>query len=187
MKFKLFSATAFLVLAVPLVSSALTLADLEQQLRFVASQIKTLQAQSQVGAVAAAAAGALTSSPECPVLTQELVNGSSGEEVIALQNFLVRKGEIPSATFIEMPKGSFGHLTQVALESWQTQHNLLATGKTDPVTSQKIAQACISNELQTPEISLAVNKESVQVGEEVILTWQTRNATKCTMLLTPEG
>ena len=187
MKTKILFAISVSIFVSPLFTSALTLTDLELQLRFISSQLKNVQSQS---GAAASAVGSFANKPDCPVLIHTLVNGNTdattGGEVSMLQNFLVLKGEIPVNTFSEVPKGIFGHLTQIALESWQTQHNLLATGETDAVTRTSIV-TCSGADIPKPVIAFRSNKEHISAGEEVIRTWTAQHATRCSMQETPDS
>ena len=60
----------------------------------------------------------------CPVLTRTLSRGSSGADVPALQNYLIRQSLLASGN----NTGFFGSLTEAAVQRWQAQHSIVSTG-----------------------------------------------------------
>jgi PKD repeat protein len=104
------------LLAVPFVSSATTLSDLQAQLQSLLSQIQALQSQSSTSISG-------TATPSCPSLSRSLSIGVSGGDVTALQQFLSTQGD-----FSVTPTGYFGTLTKAAVGRWQAQNDIAASG-----------------------------------------------------------
>ena len=73
--------------------------------------------------------------------------GASGDDVVALQTFLVRNGflVIPEGT----PKGHFGGLTRMAVEKYQTSVGISAVGYFGPLTIAKLSLD-LNNQLGSP-------------------------------------
>lgn len=61
---------------------------------------------------------------ECPAITRLLTIGSQGEEVTALQAYLIATGFLS----IEAPTGYFGSVTQAAVQAWQSARGIVTTG-----------------------------------------------------------
>ncbi|MEK7133974.1 MAG: peptidoglycan-binding domain-containing protein [Patescibacteria group bacterium] len=83
-------------------------------------------------------------STSCPVLTRMLTVGSEGEDVRALQRFLVNEGELLSGN----ASGYFGTLTEQGVKSWQwskgivTSQNDAGFGIVGPKTRAAITAVC---------------------------------------------
>jgi len=98
------------------------------------------------GAIATAAtvapslATAAASTTGCPALSRTLSLGSKGNDVTALQQYLIRIGVLNSA-----PSGYFGKLTQKAVMQWQSASNISATGSVGPKTRAALAQRCAAH------------------------------------------
>ncbi len=88
--------------------------------------IKNLLAASLLGLLVFSTANAYT-------FTTNLSVGSAGDEVIALQDFLISKGHLVWPAGAD--KGFFGAVTQTALKAWQVSNNILpADGYFGPVS-----------------------------------------------------
>lgn len=100
---------------------AATAAELEAQVQALLAQIAALQGGS--------------SSSSSTTFTMDLTLGSSGAEVTALQNWLIKSGyAIPAGA-----TGYFGAQTQAALAKWQAANGVSpASGYFGPVTRAKV-------------------------------------------------
>ena len=98
------------------------------------SQIETLMKQIQ--ALQAIRAGQATTATTLSEFTTDLGVGSSGSQVVALQQFLVSKG------FLVMPAGVaygyYGNLTAVSVKKFQTSQGISSTGFIGPMTRIKL-------------------------------------------------
>lgn len=82
----------------------------------------------------------------CPNLTRNLSSGSRGQDVVALQNFLIEKGNLA----VGNNTGCFGRLTEAAVRMWQSQNGIVSTGTptttgfgaVEPRTRAAIAISC---------------------------------------------
>lgn len=108
-------------------AQAATIEELQAMIRALTAQITALSQQG----------GTFDVDTTNTTLTQNLTVGSRGEQVVALQNFLMEKGflNIPSG----LAKGYFGQLTKSAVIRYQTATGLSEKdGYVGPVTRQKI-------------------------------------------------
>ncbi len=80
----------------------------------------------------------------CPLIQRRLARGSSGSDVIALQNYFVSIGVLGSSRVT----GYFGPLTEGALQEWQESRGIIARGSpsttgwgaTGPLTRSALAR-----------------------------------------------
>ncbi|MBX4195715.1 peptidoglycan-binding protein [Candidatus Parcubacteria bacterium] len=104
---------------------AVTIAELQAQIALLMQQLQSLQ-----GGSAASAA-----------ITSDLTVGSSGSQVVALQNVLISGG------YLQMPagvaQGYFGSLTKAAVQRWQAAVGLPATGFVGPLSRAKLAGSVV--------------------------------------------
>lgn len=101
----------------PLLASAATAAELQQQTRDLQNKVNQLQSQA-----------AAVSTSACPLFGTTLKRGSSGDAVTRLQKFLARdQGVYPEATV----SGTYGPLTEVAVKRWQVKFNIVSSGTPD--------------------------------------------------------
>lgn len=63
-------------------------------------------------------------SSSCPRITQTLVRGSSGTQVIALQQYFIRLGYLDE----DSASGYFGPLTEAAVQRFQRERNIVSSG-----------------------------------------------------------
>jgi Putative peptidoglycan binding domain len=105
-------------------AKAATQAELEAQVTALLAQIKSLQTGSTSTAMSSGVS-----------FNTNLMVGSKGSEVTALQNFLIKAGmTIPAGA-----TGSFGGQTKAALASWQAAHGVTpASGYFGPITRAKV-------------------------------------------------
>jgi hypothetical protein len=106
-------ATLVVMVGAPLVNaSAQTTSSLQAQIAALLAQIQTLQ--SQLNASGSTSTGATYN------FTSDLTVGSTGSQVMALQQFLIAKGDLVLAT----PTTYFGALTQAALAKFQAANGI---------------------------------------------------------------
>lgn len=104
-------------------------------------------------------------------LEKELIVGSKGEEVKAVQQFLKDGGFLFGKV-----DGSYGPITKRALIKYQIQNNLKTTGKVDQITIEKIkAEFSKLKLVQAPIISRVDGPQETQ--EQILLinatgTWK---------------
>lgn len=106
------------VLFVPVLASAVTIDELRAQLESLLAQTVMLQ-QAQVSA-----ALATTTNVSCPTLSRSLGRGTSGTDVMSLQNFLIAQQLLSS----DSATGYFGPLTEVAVQKFQAQSSVVTSG-----------------------------------------------------------
>lgn len=116
-------AIACLIIAMPIVASALTVEELQAQLNAVLAQLAGLQAtQTNTQPYAQPSAGAMTGGV-CPALVRNLSRGMSGADVTELQQFLKGRGHLT----VE-PTGYFGALTESGLQAFQKSAGIVTSG-----------------------------------------------------------
>ena len=112
-----------LVWAAPMMTSAVTIDELQAQINALLQQIAALQAQLQIGGTASAC------------FTKTLKFGMSDSEVTALQTAL--KGD--ATVYPEgLVTGYFGSLTQKAVKAFQTKYGIDPVGQVGPITRAKL-------------------------------------------------
>ena len=118
-------------------AKAATAEELQAQIAALMAQITALSG----GTTAAPAAGA------CVAITAPLTMGSTGANVTALQNALIKAGQsIPAGA-----TGLFGAQTRAALAAYQTANGIApAVGYYGPVTAAKMAAMCTPTTPTTP-------------------------------------
>ena len=86
------------------------------------------------------------SASACPNLYRNLSFGSRGQDVIALQTFLIAEGDLAAGN----NTGYFGRMTEAAVKSWQAKNGVVSSGTAattgygavGPRTRAKIASVC---------------------------------------------
>ena len=123
MKSRYASAAVVVALLLPFTASALSVEEIQQQIRSLLAQLATLQEQIR----------ALQSTPatvpdvargSCPALFRALSLGTSGSDVLSLQKFLVAQNLLSA----EAATGSFEALTQGAVQGLQTKYGVVLSG-----------------------------------------------------------
>ncbi len=108
--------------------------DIQAKIAFLMAQLATLQGNSAPVAVAGFYATANPTSAR--PFSSNLGVGSSGSEVISLQQMLVSQG------YLKMPAGTaygyFGPMTRAAVARWQASRGLTATGFFGPLSRAKV-------------------------------------------------
>jgi PKD repeat protein len=122
----IFAGLGIALLATPLITSALTVSDLQSQLQSLLSQIASFQVQgSSSASVGVNSGSALTGTvvSSCPNFVRSLSIGSTGSDVMELQQLLSSQGYLNvSAT------GYFGALTKAAVGKWQASNGVAVSG-----------------------------------------------------------
>ena len=127
----------------------------------------------------------------CRAITRTLKPGSSGDEVKDLQAFLQRTGDLKEANTTNF----FGPITERALKAWQSRTGIVSEGDADstgfgaagPKTREALLAHCrgiVGGDTATttsanvaPTCVLKSTKAVIAAGEEVVLYWESRNAT----------
>ena len=122
--------------------------QLRAQAQALLARVQQLQAQLGAGGSAPVVkAGAGSDSSSCPLIGRSLKKGSSGGDVIRLQQFLARDSEIyPEG----LATGYYGALTEAAVRRWQVKYNIVSSGSPEstgygvvgPRTASAIAILC---------------------------------------------
>jgi hypothetical protein len=119
----------------PVVSSAITIEELTDQIAVLLAQVAELQ-QKVVEASANEQAQTTTSSTatptasvasSCPAIVRTLSRGKRGDDVLQLQNFLIAQKFLAS----DSATGFYGPVTESAVKQWQSGHSVVSSGSPD--------------------------------------------------------
>jgi hypothetical protein len=80
--------------------------------------------QTLIAGVGSTTLGIPQGNVECPAITRLLTIGSQGEDVTALQAYLIATGFLS----IEAPTGYFGTVTQASVQAWQSARGIVTEG-----------------------------------------------------------
>lgn len=144
---------AVLIIGLPVISSAATVAELQAQAQALLEQIAALQAQlgaqtgGSVTSTSSSAPTTVTSNAYCPQIGRVLQLGSTGDDVSRLQQFLAQDRSIYPEAIVS---GYYGSLTEAAVKRWQTKYNIVSSGTaattgfgvTGPRTAAAISLQC---------------------------------------------
>jgi peptidoglycan hydrolase-like protein with peptidoglycan-binding domain len=129
----------FLLAIFPVATYAATVEELRAQIEDLLRRVSALQ--SSTGTQTAVSGG------QCPLISRNLKNGMSGEDVTRLQQFLARDTVIyPEGTI----SGYYGALTEAAVKRFQCKHQIVCDGTpestgygvTGPRTAALLALQC---------------------------------------------
>lgn len=95
--------------------------------------------------------------------TTDLTIGSTGADVVALQQMLIDAGLL----MIPAPTGYFGAMTKAALAKWQAAHGVPATGYFGPLTRAAVAAAGTPAPAMSAEARAALIKELLEKVKEL--------------------
>ncbi len=130
-------------LAAPFAASALSIDDLQNQIKELLAKVAALQAQVRMETSASSSAmtppvwSEAKSNRICTIMSRNLTRGQSGDDVRGLQEFLSAEGFLnASAT------GFFGPATAQAVAKWQTKNNISAIGSFGPMSRERIKIWC---------------------------------------------
>lgn len=87
---------------------------------------------------ASTTANATVAHVSCPIITRSLVVGSKGDDVKALQSYLIAGSYLAAGSI----SGTYGPMTSQAVKKWQQDHNVSVTGTVGPQTRVAIAKSC---------------------------------------------
>ncbi len=147
-------------------ASALTVDELQSQIKELLSKVSTLQEQLKV-ALQSQGQGSgqsdiqVTAVPRiCKIMPQyALALGTRGDEVRGLQEFLKSEGFLNADA-----TGFFGSLTRDALSRWQVSQGIPGVGIAGPMTREKLFARCGRTDL------LTVNPTSGKAPLQVTVT-----------------
>lgn len=135
------------IFAFPAIAPAITIEELQAQVKDLVSMIARLQTQ-----IAQLADTPKPSTPPmglkhriCAALDRDLAQGIRGEDVQALQEFLAELGFFPGS-----PTGYFGPLTAQAVAKWQTGEGVAAIGKFGPISRERLLKWCGKDGIEIP-------------------------------------
>lgn len=136
----------FIASMLPYVGYAVTADELRAQIERLMVQMAQLQQSLGTSIPSSTTAPTASGSAACPALVRTLARGSRGDDVLSLQQFLMRLGFITPNEV----SGYYGALTERGVQSFQTQYNVVNVG--DPAstgygvvgmrTREAIAQQC---------------------------------------------
>ncbi|PIR84234.1 hypothetical protein COU18_00585 [Candidatus Kaiserbacteria bacterium CG10_big_fil_rev_8_21_14_0_10_51_14] len=124
-------------------ASALSVSEIQTQIQQLLSRIADLRAQSnvQIQSPAWSTGTTVSSSPSkhriCAVLYRNLSQGTRGDDVMSLQEFLQTEGYLSANA-----TGYFGPLTAQAVVKWQASQGVSAVGAFGPVSRERIRIWC---------------------------------------------
>ena len=129
-------------LAAPFAASALSVDELQQQIKNLLAKVSSLQLQMKQQQSASSTAIAMPAPAPtqriCAVINRNLSRGSTGNDVQALQDFLYDEGFMTDAK----ATGYFGSATARALAKWQTKNSIAARGLFGPMSRERIRVWC---------------------------------------------
>jgi peptidoglycan hydrolase-like protein with peptidoglycan-binding domain len=127
-------------LAAPFAASALSIDELQQQIKDLLSKVASLQTQVRLQSTSSSSVTMPQASANariCTLINRNLSRGYSGDDVRGLQEFLTTQGFLnASAT------GYFGPATASALAKWQSQNGVSAIGSFGPLSRERIKKWC---------------------------------------------
>ena len=134
---------ASVLVVAPLAASALTTTDVQSQITSLVEQIKTLQAKLadllklQSTPPADPVAYPVQSHRICALLNRNLSQGTTGDDVSGLQEFLSEQGYLTANA-----TGYFGPMTARAVAKWQSSQGVSAVGSVGPMSRERIKIWC---------------------------------------------
>jgi hypothetical protein len=138
LKSKLFAgavAVTMILSVAPFVASAQTSAELTAQINALLAQIASLQAQI-AGGTSQVPLGSAAQGPS-QLFNTDLTVGSTGSDVMALQQWLVSKGDLQMPAGVAY--GYFGSITKAALAKYQASAGITpAVGYCGPITRARL-------------------------------------------------
>lgn len=124
-------------------ASALTVSEIQTQIQQLLSKIAELQGQAnvQVQSNTVSTDTSVSSSPSkhrvCAVLSRNLSQGTRGDDVTSLQEFLQSQGYLSAQA-----TGYFGPMTAQAVAKWQASQGVSAVGSFGPLSRERIKIWC---------------------------------------------
>ncbi len=132
-------------LAVPFAASALTVGDIQQQIKELLAKVSSLQMQlkQQTADTSTTSTSAWSEGKShriCAIINRNLTRGQSGDDVRSLQEFLTGEGFLNATA-----TGFFGPATASAVAKWQSTNNISAVGSFGPMSRERIKVWCGNN------------------------------------------
>ena len=130
---RLLTAAVITLCLVPGFTSALTIQDLTDKIAALLAQVAELQQQvvqataQEQSQTAPSVSDASPTSSTCPTIVRPLSQGSRGDDVLQLQQFLVSH----EALSPDGKTGFFGPLTEAAVQKWQSAHGVVSSGSAE--------------------------------------------------------
>src|SRR3989344_645786 len=124
-------------------ASALTVDELQTQIKELLAKIADLRLQlnTAVKVEAPPIDQTVMSTPNkhriCSILNRNLSQGTQGDDVIGLQEFLSAEGYLSANA-----TGYFGPMTAQAVAKWQTQEGVAAVGSFGPMSRERVKVWC---------------------------------------------
>src|SRR3990167_5624989 len=125
-------------------ASALTVDEIQAQIRDLLAKVANLQTQIGVGAAAQiipAQSTTVASLPAkhriCSILARNLSRGAQGDDVRGLHEFLNAEGYLSASA-----TGYFGPLTAQAVARWQASEGVSAVGAFGPMSRERMRMWC---------------------------------------------
>ncbi|MFM2374851.1 MAG: hypothetical protein RLZZ234_846 [Candidatus Parcubacteria bacterium] len=120
------------------VHAAPSITELFASLKVLTAELETLKYKGELSQ--------LQHSNTCPSFTRNVARGSEGDDVYALQSFLVREKLLST----DSVTGYFGSQTEKAVQIWQKKHKVVPHGTPEstgygavgPRTQEKLARVC---------------------------------------------
>ncbi|MBI5644600.1 peptidoglycan-binding protein [Candidatus Kaiserbacteria bacterium] len=132
------------VIAAPFAASALSIEELQAQIKELLGKVATLQIQLKEALNASTTSSPIMVKPDpvfnhrvCGLLNRNLVSGIQGDDVRGLQEFLHDEGFLSTEA-----SGYFGAMTKAALANWQTSQGVSAIGSFGPISRERIKHWC---------------------------------------------
>lgn len=143
---KLLSTVSLITLLMPAAASAVTAEELTAQIQALLAQVQALQQQTG-GSTTIQSQAPVATGGQCPLISRNLKNGMSGDDVTRLQQFLARD---PSVYPEAMITGYYGGLTEAAVKRFQCKNQIVCDGTpettgygvTGPRTAALLALQC---------------------------------------------
>lgn len=131
-----------MIVAAPIFAGAVSIEDLQGQVKNLMAQIAKMQSQttSQSGVTVSASDQAVRAKPQyriCSLVARNLAQGSRGDDVSSLQEFLKGEGYLSANA-----TGFYGSLTASAVAKWQTAEGISAAGSVGPLSRARISKLC---------------------------------------------
>ncbi len=124
----------------PFATSALSIDELQQQIKDLLSRVSALQIQlkTQTSASTTSSVSSSVVTPRiCALLNRNLSRGHSGDDVRGLQEFLSSEGYLSASA-----TGYFGPATASAVAKWQASEGVTSIGSLGPISRERIKIRC---------------------------------------------
>ncbi len=133
------SILTLIVVAGPIAASALSVSDLQAQIKDLLVRISQMQGQSSASITSTVSSDlTISKMPRlCGILNRNIGQGVSGDDVRGLQEFLASEG-----VFSVSATGYFGPATARALAQWQAKEGVQSVGSVGPLTRERIKMRC---------------------------------------------